>query len=340
MSHPKNEIEAEKLLGGYATGTLSAQEKTELFTAALKHQELFDALADEEALRELLADPKARQQLLELLEEEPKVVPFWRRRAVMGVAAGLMLLVTTTLLVQRQPEILRHASSTEAPKPAEQPAAPELLKGEAGPVQSRIPSVKSPGRTESVLPGKAKEGLAVPDTLRSEDQSMEKGTLNAPSPAGGAAGVMAKPAPTVQLPAAPAAPRENVEMMAEARADLAATAKAEKQGAAKKLAADRRSGPVPPICTLIRLEDGRSRLTVVWPGEEHLYVLQRAHGAISVLPASRTTPLAGGLVECVFVFPREGIVDIYRLHAACPQPEQLPTEGPVDGHHQRLRPGD
>ena len=48
-----------KLLGGYATGTLTDEERNLLFSAALEHQELFDALADEEALRELLAGEEA-----------------------------------------------------------------------------------------------------------------------------------------------------------------------------------------------------------------------------------------------------------------------------------------
>ena len=40
-----------KLLGGYATGTLTPDEQQALFEAALNDQELFDALAGEEALR-------------------------------------------------------------------------------------------------------------------------------------------------------------------------------------------------------------------------------------------------------------------------------------------------
>jgi hypothetical protein len=56
--------EAELLLGGYATGILTDQERKALFDSALGNQALFDALADEEALRDLLADPGARAELL------------------------------------------------------------------------------------------------------------------------------------------------------------------------------------------------------------------------------------------------------------------------------------
>ncbi|MBX5496974.1 MAG: hypothetical protein IRZ15_16685, partial [Bryobacteraceae bacterium] len=55
---------AEKLLGGYAAGNLTEEERALLFSAALENQQLFDALAEEEALREVLADPAVRRQLL------------------------------------------------------------------------------------------------------------------------------------------------------------------------------------------------------------------------------------------------------------------------------------
>ena len=37
-----------KLLGGYATGTLTTEEQQALFAAALEDQELFDSLAREQ----------------------------------------------------------------------------------------------------------------------------------------------------------------------------------------------------------------------------------------------------------------------------------------------------
>jgi len=54
----------EQILGGYATDTLTEEEKLQLFEAALHDQTLFDALADEEALKALLADMEARQRIL------------------------------------------------------------------------------------------------------------------------------------------------------------------------------------------------------------------------------------------------------------------------------------
>ena len=59
--------EIQKLLGGYATDTLSEAERSALFEAALEDQELFDVLAKEQALRDVLQEPFARQQLLDAL---------------------------------------------------------------------------------------------------------------------------------------------------------------------------------------------------------------------------------------------------------------------------------
>ncbi len=63
--------EIHKLIGGYATGTLTAEEQEALFQAALEDQELFDALAQEQALRDLLSDPASKAQLLTALQEKP-----------------------------------------------------------------------------------------------------------------------------------------------------------------------------------------------------------------------------------------------------------------------------
>src|ERR1017187_2841830 len=81
-----------KLLGGYATGTLTAAEQEALFAAALDDQELFDALAREQPLRDLLRDPAARAELLSALNS-PASRPggFWqwlRRPMVAGLAVA------------------------------------------------------------------------------------------------------------------------------------------------------------------------------------------------------------------------------------------------------------
>src|SRR6185436_204549 len=88
--------EIQKLLGGYATGTLTAQEQEALFAAALDDQDLFDALAREQSLRDLLRDPAAKAHLLTALDERPKPwwAVWWRPAAV-----GLTMAGVTTLAV-------------------------------------------------------------------------------------------------------------------------------------------------------------------------------------------------------------------------------------------------
>jgi len=129
--------EAEKLLGGYATGTLTEVERQALFAAALDHQEIFDALADEEALRELLSDPQVKAQLLAALASAapPKVVPLWRRPGLMGAAAGLIVAATASLAYLRSPE--------KAPPPLAQEAVPPSKAKAAEPPAPTPPGVQS-----------------------------------------------------------------------------------------------------------------------------------------------------------------------------------------------------
>ena len=86
--------EIQKLLGGYATGTLTAEEQQVLFEAALDDQELFDALAREQVIRDLLRDPAAKARVLAELDSGAGRGwkawvrrPLWAGLAMAGVAA-------------------------------------------------------------------------------------------------------------------------------------------------------------------------------------------------------------------------------------------------------------
>jgi hypothetical protein len=87
--------QARKLLGGYATNSLTEAERKALFDAALDDQELFDALQQEEALKELLADPASRNQIQQALAEAPLPRParVWLWGGLAGAVAAAALIV-------------------------------------------------------------------------------------------------------------------------------------------------------------------------------------------------------------------------------------------------------
>ncbi len=89
-----NRDDIQKLLGGYATGTLTTEEQQALFEAALDDQELFDALAREQTLCDLLREPSAKVQLLAALDREPtrwyqRLLQGWRPVAAVAAMAGV-----------------------------------------------------------------------------------------------------------------------------------------------------------------------------------------------------------------------------------------------------------
>jgi hypothetical protein len=126
-----------KLLGGYAAGTLTEEERRALFEAALTDQDLFDELAREQALKELLEDPGARRQLLAALEEKPGLLErfrAWRSRPVAWVAAGSLavgaLLVVVVVRRTEAPTELKPVLTAKLEAPSV-PATPTTTLGTA-----------------------------------------------------------------------------------------------------------------------------------------------------------------------------------------------------------------
>jgi len=112
----------QKLLGGYATGTLTPEEQQALFEAALSDQDLFDQLAREQALRDLLRDPACKAEILAALDDRP--LPWYRRLGAWRPAAAALAMagiVLVSVVVLR-----RNANTVKMPmvaavKPAEVP---------------------------------------------------------------------------------------------------------------------------------------------------------------------------------------------------------------------------
>lgn len=119
--------EIRRLLGGYATGTLTEEERKALFEAALEDQKLFDALAEEETLRDLLSDESFRSELASALEQKrltlgERLASLWRRPLPLAVAGGLAAAAVAVVLiyqVNRPPEQIAEIALARKTAPEE-----------------------------------------------------------------------------------------------------------------------------------------------------------------------------------------------------------------------------
>ncbi|MEW6246544.1 MAG: hypothetical protein AB1555_07530 [Nitrospirota bacterium] len=138
------ERDLEKLLGAFATDTLTAEERRALFEAALRDQALFDALADEQALKELLNDPVSRRRILAALERPPATTTTswaarfteWFRRPVNaalagGLAAAVVAIVVGTRLYEETLRTSVPPMAAEDAKPPTQAPAPASTEPQA-----------------------------------------------------------------------------------------------------------------------------------------------------------------------------------------------------------------
>jgi len=123
-----NREEIQKLLGGYATGTLTPEEQQVLFDAALDDQDLFDTLAREQALRDLLRDPACKAQLLAALDQKPlrwyeRLAQSWRPIAAVVAMAGVGAIAVVVWQNGRaaKPELMAKYNPPALPSPVAQP---------------------------------------------------------------------------------------------------------------------------------------------------------------------------------------------------------------------------
>lgn len=132
-----NPEDVRKLIGGYATGSLSEAARKLLFDAALDDQELFDELAGEQVLKEILEEPGARQRLLSALgtlgaEQKSVQAPWWSRPWPWMGAAVTVAVAIIIVVAQRTPlpqptqeiaQVLKSAEPVAAPPPPSPPPA-------------------------------------------------------------------------------------------------------------------------------------------------------------------------------------------------------------------------
>ena len=166
-----------KLVGGYATGTLTAEERHALLEAALRDQDLFNELARDQALKDLLEDPLARRQLLDAVEEKPSlaaVLTTWLRRPATWAVAGGLAAAAVLLVVLVRPPVI-------PPKPepvlmakleAPQEAPPPVV---AVPPPARVPE-------KAALADKAKVEVAEVAAQQTLGVAVQEKGLQAPAP--------------------------------------------------------------------------------------------------------------------------------------------------------------
>lgn len=234
-----SEHDLEKLLGGFAADTLTAEERKLLYTAALHDQQLFNTLADEQALKELLADPAVRRRLLQALNQTSTSgaggslawLDWFRRPASLAFAGGLAVVVFAVVLGTKvYQDSLRQAAQSvatednpvEAPPssiaPASEPALPKVTAPELKAKTTADPTV-APAKKESFADKRSKGERPLQPTTqeqRASDRSRDNvtrrrddGALRAPAEAPVAAigGTAADAiAPIAQSPAGSTAP--------------------------------------------------------------------------------------------------------------------------------------
>ncbi len=180
--------EIRKLLGGYATNTLSAQERQLLFEAAIEDQELFNALENEDALRELLDDPVLRDQVRGVLRGPLAHKPrpgFGLRRWLLGVAIPAVVAVILIVMMNRAtaPRLTESVPETVARNiPQQAPPAPP--KPEALPAQAKKQSaVRRPPARVIPAPAPIPPGPIQLDSARAAFPAARPTFLVAPSSA-------------------------------------------------------------------------------------------------------------------------------------------------------------
>ena len=220
----------EKLLGGFATNTLTPEERSQLYKAALQDQQLFNAMADEQALKELLSDPAVRRRLLEALKrlntsEAGGSLPWWawfKRPAGLAFAGGLAAVIFALAFGTRiyQESLDRAAQSTttedakqarpsgQAPQSADSPQSPDAksrLNAKA-PVEPTKRERSAPTTEEQYPAANAARDNAVPLRERDESRKQAQAPLTAPGKIAEQATALADKKLSAGLQAPPATP--------------------------------------------------------------------------------------------------------------------------------------
>jgi hypothetical protein len=201
--------EVRKLLGGYATNTLTETERKALFDAALEDQELFDALHQEQALKDLLTDPVSCDQIRRALEKPAVPVAWWSRwwtwtGAASAVAAAVL---TVAIIRSHTPESQPAYASLDRAKPASIPPNEKLESDEKATPQllKRLVSPRLAGRQASSASG----ALSTKRTTEAREERKDQQAFPT------------TPAANPAAPSPPTAPTEQVQVQSQASPPVA-----------------------------------------------------------------------------------------------------------------------
>ena len=175
------EHELEKLLGGFSADTLTAEEREQLYAAALHDQQLFNALADEQALKDLLADPAVRRKLLHALAQPPRARGWrsWLDRFasrpglawVGGAVVGVFAVILSLNVYQQSLRQASDSAALEEGRPPHESTAPQST-----PPMQAPPEDREAKRSKAAPPA----GSAPKDALTKSLNSRERTDVSPP----------------------------------------------------------------------------------------------------------------------------------------------------------------
>jgi hypothetical protein len=306
--------EIRKLLGGYATGTLTDTERKALFDAALDDQELFDELGREQALKELLDVPGTRTRLAAALGPPAPAAPWWKKPLAWAMAGTVAVGLLGVFVVMRAPRTTEIAGykdqSAVSQPPIGQPAASQ-------PAASAATGEPAKPAPDALL---RKQAVPEPEAARRDARNAPPGAPIAPPapvPAPAAAAPPPAPIPEQDLKKEEAAVQTRTQTQAqeqaktEAKSDTAGPAadrasanKALAGKAAEKLSKDAEVAEVrearPPVQTQAQVN--QTQVPSGLGGREQQLAAERAAAGAPAAARLRSASVGGFVAQSRVAF--------------------------------------
>ncbi len=178
-----NREDIEKLLGGFASDTLTAEERRQLFAAALDDQKLFDSLADEQVLREALSDDAIRRELLAAVRPASQTRSrSWMFSHAFQAAAACAGLAVVAVFVIRWSQPVPLKQEIAMVRTAETPVPPSLDIVEAPRAKPAARLDADSAKADALRESKAKANAAVTSQALADPVAVAPPAAPAPAP--------------------------------------------------------------------------------------------------------------------------------------------------------------